>query len=298
MSGRASAGAQNPPHTEDETMVNKQTNAVTKAQAQLPVSADLSGYEAYAGQGLEDISSEDKGLPFFEVLQPLSPEVEEIEGAVAGMIINKATKELHTSIRFVPACRSHVYTEWVPRDNGGGLVGTHQLTDQIVQEARSKQRVGKHELANGNELIETFYLYGMVLDEDDNPMPAVISFTSTKISAYKTLTTRADSLMFRAGDGRKLKFPWFAHVWRLGTEKKKKDKYTWHTWTVAFDGENDKADEARLPPDHPAVEMGSGIVASMGRGELKVNTENLRNDGAAAERSGAGGAVAEDDPPF
>lgn len=276
-------------------------NVVTKEEAKLPAVADMSGYEAYAGQGLEDISTEDKGLPFFEVLQPLSPEVDEIEGAQPGMIINKATKELFTSIRFVPACRSHVYTEWVPRDSGGGLVGTHQLTDKVVQDARGKQRVGKHELANGNELIETFYLYGMVLDEDDNPLPAVISFTSTKIAAYKQLTTRADSLMFRAGDGRKLKFPWFAHVWKLGTEKKKKDKYTWYTWTVAFDGKNDKAEEARLAPDHPAVELGSNIVASQRQGELKVNTEGLRNDGAAAERGDRDGAkmpVSEDDPPF
>ncbi|UQS95105.1 ATP-binding protein [Pseudanabaena phage Pam3] len=280
-------------------MAPKSNAVTTKEQAQLPAGAgDYSAYEAYAGQGLEDISSEDKGLPFFEVLQPLSPEVEDIEGAQAGMIINKATKELHTSIRFVPACRQHVYTEWVPRDNGGGLVATYQLTDPIVQAARAKQRVGKHELPNGNELIETFYLYGMVLDENDNPMPAVIAFSSTKIAAYKTLTTRADSLMFRAGDGRKLKFPWFAHVWRLGTEKKKKDKYTWYTWSVAFDGENDKAEEARLPADHPAVSQGSDIVASMNRGDLKVNTEGLRNDGAAAERGSGGGAVAEDDPPF
>lgn len=282
-------------------MAGKSTAVTTKEQAQLPAGAgDYSGYEAYAGQGLEDISSEDKGLPFYEVLQPLSPEVEEVEGAVAGMIINKATKELFSSIRFVPACRQHVYTEWVPRDNGGGLVGTYQLTDPIVQAARAKQRVGKFIMPNDNELIETFYLYGMVLDENDNPSPAVISFTSTKIAAYKTLTTRADSLMFKAADGRKLKFPWFAHVWKLGTEKKKKDKYTWFTWTVGFDGPNDKAEEARLPADHAAVEMGSNIVASMNSGDLKVNTEGMRNDGAATEggEKGGGAKIAEDDPPF
>ena len=268
---------------------------VTKEQAQLPVSYE--GYEEYAGQGLEDISSEDRGLPFFEILQPLSPEVEEIEGAQAGKIINKATKELYDSLRFVPACRQHVYTEWVPRDAGGGLVATYELTDPVVQAARSKQRVGKHVLPNGNELIETFYLYGLVLDDDDNPTPAVISFTSTKISAYKTLTTRADSLMFRTKDGRKLKFPWFAHVWNLGTEKKKKDKYTWWTWSVRFDGDDDKAEEARLPADHVAVSMGSDIVNSMKAGALKVNTEGLRNDGAAASSGGAS-TVSEDDPPF
>nr|QIG67170.1 hypothetical protein EVB34_065 [Rhizobium phage RHph_TM26] len=286
----------------------EQSKAVTTTQAKVPATdAAYAGYEQYAGQGLDDITSEDKGLPFFEVLQPLSPEVEEIEGAQAGMIINKATKELFTSIRFVPVCREHVYCEWIPRDNGGGLVATYQLNDPLVLKARSQQRVGKHELPNGNELIETFYLYGFVLDADNNPTPAVIAYTSTKIAAYKTLTTRADSLMFRTADGRKLKFPWFAHVWKMGTEKKKKDKYTWHVWTVAFDGPNDRAEEARLPADGPIAPLASALLESQRSGTIKVNTEGLSNEsGTAGVESGGGnrGRRTDDpsddggDPPF
>ena len=279
-------------------MAKAATKAVaTKEQAKLPDVNEFSGYEEYAGQGLGDITSEDKGLPFFEVLQPLSPEVEDIEAAQAGMIINKATKELFTTIRFVPSCRDHVYTEWVPRDAGGGLVATYGLDNDIVRAARAKQRVGKHELPNGNELIETFYLYGVVLDDDNNPTPAVLAFSSTKIAAYKQLTMRADSLMFRTQDGRKLKFPWFAHIWKLGTEKKKKDKYTWFTWTVAFDGANDKAEEARLAPNHEAFQTAAALFESQGTGGLKLNTEGLRNDGAAVEGSSSG-SNDETDPPF
>lgn len=274
-------------------------NEVAKVDPQNTAMAEYAGYEEYAGQGLDDVTSEDKGLPFFKVLQPLSPEVEEIAGAQAGMIINTATKELHTSIRFVPVCREHVYVEWVPRDNGGGIVGTHQLVDPIVIEARKETRVGKHELKNGNELIETFYLYGMVLDAEDNPTPAVISFTSTMIAAYKQLTTRSDSLMFRTKDGRKLKFPWFAHVWKLGTEKKKKDKYTWHVWTVAFDGDADRAEDARLAPDHPAFIQGADLLAAQRSGSVKLNTDSMSNDTGTAGRSEGGTSEGEAyDPPF
>lgn len=280
------------------------TEVAVKDQAALP--AEWAGYEEYAGQGLDDITSEDKGLPFFDILQGQSPELDELKEARPGMIVNKATKELFTAedgIRFVPVCRDHVYTEWVPREKGGGLVETYQLDHPVVKAARAKQRVGKHELPNGNELIETFYLYGMVLDADDNPTPAVISFTSTKIGAYKTLTTRADSLMFRTKDGRKLKFPWFAHVWRLRTEKKKKDNYSWYNWVVTFDGANDKAEEARLPSEHPAVQLGSDIYNSHRSGQIKVNTEGVRNegggDGGGYSGGGRGGNVGEDDdPPF
>lgn len=283
---------------------NEQTTAVTQSQANVPATdAAYAGYEQYAGQGLDDVTSEDKGLPFYEVLQPLSPEVEDIEGAKPGMIINKATKELFEQIRFVPVCREHVYCEWIPRDNGGGLVATYQLTDPVVTKARQVARVGKVELENGNELIETFYLYGFVLDAEDTPTAAVIAFTSTKIGAYKTLTTRSDSLMFRTADGRKLKYPWFAHVWKLGTEKKKKDKYLWYVWTVAFDGPNDRAEEARLPADGPIAPLASDLLASQRSGSIKVNTEGLSNEsGTAGVDKGAksSGRSAEDmdDPPF
>lgn len=277
----------------------KNEAAATKESANLPASYDA--YEQYAGQGLEDITSEDKGLPFFEVLQPLSPEIEEVEGAQAGMIVNRATKELFTDIRFVPVCRQHVYTEWVPRDSGGGLVGTYPVTDPIVVAARAKQRVGKHELDNGNELIETFYLFGLVLGENDEATPAVIAFTSTKIAAYKQLTTRADSLMFRTSDGRKLKYPWFAHVWRLGTEKKKKDKYTWYTWTVGFDSQDGKADGARLMPDSPILSMASDLFQSQKAGELKLNTENVTNDMGDGRSDAVSPGMQDldgDEPPF
>lgn len=254
-------------------------------------------YEQYAGQGLDDLSQEDKGLPFFEIIQPMSPEVEEI-GAKPGQIINKATKELLDELIFVPVVRAHVYTEWVPRDKGGGLVATHELNSTIVVSAREKQKVGKHVLPNDNELIETFYLYGLVLDNEGNPMPAVIAFTSTKISAYKQLTTRADSLMFRAKDGRKLKYPWFAHAWKLTTEKKKKDKWTWWTWNVAFNGPNDKADEARLAPSDPAFQLGSDLYQSFRQGQVKVNTEGMTNDGPADNRSPGERDLEDDNPPF
>lgn len=280
-------------------MVAKSTTTkavATREQAKPP--ADMSGYEQYAGAGLDDLTNEDKGLPFFEVLQPNSPEVEEITGAKPGMIINKATKELFESIVFVPVCRQHVYTEWVNRQDGGGFVGQHELTSGLVKEARAKQRVGKHILPNKNELIETFYLYGLVMASSGDFSPAVIAFTSTKIAAYKTLTTRADSLMFTAKDGRKLKFPWFAHAWKLGTEKKKKDKYTWFTWTVDFNCESGRPEDARLPPDHPAVELAAAINDSYKSGSLKVNTDGLSNEGGTADEGASGGSSDSNDPPF
>lgn len=258
-------------------------------------------WEQYAGEGLEDLSAEDKGLPYVDILQPLSPEVDEIEGAKAGMIVNKATKEVvdgDKGIRFVPACRDHVYTEWKPRDSGGGLVATHQIDDPVVVEAKSKQRFGKHLLPNGNELIETYYLYGIILDDEDTPSPAVISFTSTKIGPLKTLLTRADAIMIKTPNGRKFKAPLFGHVWRLRTEKKKKDNYTWYNWVPAFDSPTNRAEDARLKSPEIAS-LASDINASQKAGRLKTNQESLQRDDDMGGSSYQGGATIDsDDPPF
>ena len=274
----------------------------TKEQAQLP--AEYAGLEEYAGQGLDDLDSSDRSIPFIKVLEKNSPEIETVDGAKPGMFINTATSQLYDSIRFVPATRDHLFVEWVPIDNGGGLVSSYGLQEPISQWAKSQR--GKIKLKNGNDLVETFYLYGILLPEegsDDDPMPVVISFTSTRIKAYKSIVNRSDSIMLRGANGRKFKAPWFCHVWRLITEKKVDGNQSWYIYKAEFDGPD--AETVRLPTDHPAVQMGAEMVRQKQSGELKVNAEAVagdqpdtpaRDDGYSG---GSGRDAGEDDaPPF
>lgn len=287
----------------------KQTTAVTKQQAQLP--AEYAGLEEYAGQGLDDLDSSDRSIPFIKVLEKNSPEIETVDGAKAGMFINTATQQLYPSIRFVPACRDHMYVEWVPVDNGGGLVASYGLQEPISQWAKSQR--GKITLKNGNDLIETFYLFGFVLpeegDEDGEPYAAVISFTSTRIKAYKSIVNRSDSIMLPGANGRKFKAPWFCHVWRITSEKKVDGNQSWFVYNAAFDSENKDATGARLPADHPVVQMGAEMVRQKAEGALKMSQEGAageqpdlpeRETSGGNTRSSGGGRSKEDmdDPPF
>lgn len=276
----------------------------TKEQAQLP--AEYAGLEEFAGQGLDDLDSSDRSIPFIKVLEKNSPEIETVDGAKPGMFINTATQKLYDSIRFVPATRDHMFVEWVPIDNGGGLVQSYGLQEQISQWAKSQR--GKIKLKNGNDLVETFYLYGILLPEegdDDEPMPVVISFTSTRIKAYKSIVNRSDSIMLRGTGGRKFKAPWFCHVWRLTTEKKVDGNQSWYIYKAEFDGPD--AEAVRLPTDHPAVQMGAEMVRQKQSGELKVNAEGAagdqpdtpsRDDGGYSGGGSGRDAGVDDDPPF
>lgn len=287
------------------------TDVAVKEQAGLP--AEYAGLEEYAGQGLDELDSSDRSVPFLKVLEKNSPEIETVDGAKPGMIIDTATLKLYDSIRFVPATREHSFVEWVPIDNGGGLVASYGMDTPIAKWAAGQR--GKISLKNGNDLVETFYLFGILLpeegDDEGEPKPVVIAFTSTRIKTYKSIVNRSDSIMLMGQNGRKFKAPWFCHVWRIGTLKKVDGAQSWYIFTAEFDSPNKDANGARLPADHPAVQLGAALVEQKRDGSLKMAQESsgmdqpdTGNDGTAqpgtggGSRSGGGYKADPEDPPF
>lgn len=172
---------------------------------QTAMSAEVFDYGEDRGAGFEDIGLKDMSIPFINVLQPTSPEVAEntIEGCRAGDMVNSVTKEIVSQPLIVqPVKRDHLWVEWVPRLKGGGLVASHDPNSEIVRDVIAKNngssippkgsdgkrvpfRVGD------NELIETFYYYCLLLDEEGmNSIGfCVISFTSTKVKVQKDWMT-------------------------------------------------------------------------------------------------------------
>ena len=281
------------------------TEVATKDQAGLP--AEYAGLEDYAGQGLDDLDSSDRSVPFLKVLEKNSPEIESVDGAKAGMIIDTSTNRLYETIRFVPACREHAFVEWVPIDNGGGLVASYGMGEDIAKWAKTQR--GKISLRNGNDLVETFYLFGILLpeegDDEAEPKPVVISFTSTRIKTYKSIVNRSDSIMLMGAGGRKFKAPWFCHVWRIGTLKKVDGNQSWFLYTAEFDSPNKDAAGARLPADSEVVQMGAEMVRQKSSGELKMAQEGVAGEqpdthpaSGGGYSGGGGSAGGDDEPPF
>ena len=122
-------------------------------------------YGEYAGRGFQNQTQEDVAIPFVNLLQSNSPEVlkdheQHIKGAEAGMFINTVTKELFKEIELTPSVTRHLFVEWVPRDNGGGLIGFHACNSDVVKAAKAvSTKFGKFK--NGeNDLVETFEIWG------------------------------------------------------------------------------------------------------------------------------------------
>ena len=93
------------------------TNVAKKAEAKLPA-LSLDMMESDAHSGLENIQQDDLATPRLKILMQLSPELEEMENAKAGMIYNTVTNELYDGskgIRVLPCAYQRQYVEWADR---------------------------------------------------------------------------------------------------------------------------------------------------------------------------------------
>ena len=254
--------------------------------------AEYGAYADYAGAGFENQTSDDYSIPFLQILQALSPQLQENDSLRQGMILNTVTGEVwdgKKGIAFVPATTQHVYVEWKPRDAGGGFVGIHEVNSDLVNHAKAaSSEYGKYSTPDGNELIETFYVYGISLDDDGNASEAVLAFSSTKIKKYKGWMTKAKTIQIPLPDGRRIPAPLFAHRYRLKTVSEKNNKGQFFNWdAIAFDGEN--AQQARLLPDDPLFQSAVNIKSMIEQGKARAAYESQAPGSADEEAQGAGG---------
>jgi hypothetical protein len=204
------------------------------------VSVGNFNYGEMAGVGFEDTKGTDLSIPFINLLQSNSPEVEEgaIEGAKPGLMLNTVTGELTEQVIFLPVHKEEAWVEWVPRIKGGGFVTLHDPNGELVKDliknnggtrippkgTDGKRISFKH---GDNEVIETYYVYGLILNEEGTEVEsfAVISFSSTKIKPYRDWLT---SMYLIKG-----KPPMFANRARLRTIKQKNEAGSFFNFNIS-----------------------------------------------------------------
>jgi hypothetical protein len=126
----------------------------------------IAGYSTDLGTGFEDMTQDDFAVPFVGILQKGSPQVEEenprnVAGAKAGMFFNNVTNELYegktTGIVVIPVHRTRSIIEWIPTDDGGGLVNVFEPDAPEVKAvlAKAGKKFGKLKIGDNNDLVET-----------------------------------------------------------------------------------------------------------------------------------------------
>jgi hypothetical protein len=213
----------------------KSNELAVKEQTSLTTTDDLVyDYGVDSGTGFEGTSKTDLAIPFLGILQSNSPQVSEDnpKGAKAGLLFNTVTRELISAedgIALIPVHKDHSFVEWVPREKGGGFIASHAPDSDVVKQtlaALKGARPTKLVLPNGNQLVETYYIYALLLNEEGTQSSGfcVISFTSTKIKPYRDWLTSMFMIKGRP--------PLFAFRSRLKSVKQKNEKGTFYNFQI------------------------------------------------------------------
>lgn len=199
-----------------------------------------------AGAGIETIGANDVSTPFLAIIQKGSPQVDEaepakyIDGAKAGMIhhtlMNKALNGKE-GVEVIPCGFKKIYTEWTPREQGGGFKGHHDVDSDIVKFARTND-AGKLVAKNGNWLVETGY-YFVLVNFEGAFQPAMLSMTSTQLKKSRRWNSIMSGLRMTATrNGKTIQFnpPMFSHVYKMKTVPESNEKGSWFGWDISTVG--------------------------------------------------------------
>ena len=172
-------------------------------------------YAADAGVGMEGMTSQDMAIPFFNILQKLSPQLDTIANAKAGMIFNTVTEECFKDIVVIPCAYKREFVEWKPREQGGGLVGQHSITSQVVTDAKNVN--GKLMTAGGNILVETAYHFVLRVELDTGVLePGLITMSSTQLKKNRRWNSLMNNLKVQGPNGMVTPAR-FSHMYKLGS---------------------------------------------------------------------------------
>ena len=204
-----------------------------------PVVEEVLDFSGEAMAGMENVGAEDLGIPFMMIIQSNSPERDRtspkyIKDADQGMIINSVTRNIlggeGESVTFIPCSYKKMYVEWRPRTSGGGFVGSHG--DPNIMSQTKRDTMGKDVLPNGNIIVPTAYIFGLVINEEQHAFErVVISFTSTQTKKARGWLSQMMSVKL---DGPKGKFvpPMYAFKYNVSTVSEKNEKGSWYGWKI------------------------------------------------------------------
>lgn len=169
------------------------------------------------GLGNENVTANDQQLPRIQLLQQLSPQLEEVEGAKAGLFFNTVTQELYTEFHAINLAFAKEYAVWRQRKKGGGYNGAFDTPD--AAQAHIESLPGQPE---DYDIQETAKHALLILDPETGKIsqPAMMFLKSTGLNFSRNWNSQINNFN---GDA-----PRFASIWTVGTSKQSNDSGTWY----------------------------------------------------------------------
>ena len=249
------------------------------------LSAEVSDlFAADAGIGVNDLGSEDLAIPFIKILQKMSDELDDLDNAKAGDIINSVTKEVvkgKDGIRVIPCAYRLEWIEWEPRGTGTGApFAIYHTGDSIPETERSEDNKDYVVDGNGRYLERTAQHYVLVVDDDEVTQQALLPMKATQFKKSKQWNSAIKSIKMKDASGNLFTPPRFSHVWRLTTASEENKNGSWHGWQIEKDA---------VIEDPNLYAEAKHLAQSIQAGEVKV--QHVREDDGGSTSS-------DEDTPF
>ena len=225
------------------------------------------------GTGLEEASADDYAIPFLRVLQSMSPQLKKsdgkyIQGAEEGNLFNTVTEAVYDGtegVLIIPCAYKKKFIEWIPRENGGGLVDdTHPAT--ILKQC-TKDDKGRFILENGNQIAETAEYYCIVAQDESAPEQVLLSLTSSQLGFSRRWNTMLNNARVQNAKGETVPAPMFSYMYNLTTIPQSNDQYSWMGLSV------EKSRPSPMPLAMAALEFMK--AARSGAVEVKQEQEGM-----------------------
>jgi hypothetical protein len=173
------------------------------------------------------------------------------------MIFNTVTEECFKDIVVIPCAYKREFVEWKPREQGGGLVGQHSITSQVVTDAKNVN--GKLMTAGGNILVETAYHFVLRVELDTGVLePGLITMSSTQLKKNRRWNSLMNNLKVQGPNGMVTPAR-FSHMYKLGSIGEQNDKGAWAGWTIDIIGPVTEPGLYQAAKEF-AQQVGSGLV--------------------------------------
>ena len=243
--------------------------SVAKKDATELALMDEDMFAADAGVGVTDLGTDDLAIPFLKVLQKMSDELDDLDGAKAGDIYNTVTKEVvkgGEGITVVNCAYTLQHIEWEPRGTGTGaphrIYGAGEETPKTERGDDNKDYGGD---GNGRYLERTAQHYVLVVDGDGITQQALLPMKSTQFKKSKQWNSAMRASKMKDRNGNLFTPPRFSHEWKLETASEENKNGSWHGWQISK-GE---------PLTDPALYAEAKLFAeSIRAGQVKVQHVN------------------------
>ena len=214
-------------------------NAVAEQKTAEIVQFDPTMFEADAGVGLENMGQDDLALPFLKILGGMSKELDDLEDARKGDILNSVSGMVYKGkdgINVIPVAYQRRFIQWAPRGEGTGApVAIYSPGEKMPKTERSVDDNKEYVTdGSGQYIEETHQHFVIVLNDDGSAETALIAMKSTQLKKSRKWNSMVSSVTMQGKNG-PFTPPRFSHVYHLKTQLEENSKGSWHGWEMSVD---------------------------------------------------------------